>query len=125
MEVWDWDAGSDDQKIARATIPLAPLAKEEDKSEAWYEFLQDGQLVWGLDGSKAIVRVRLERNVDLSDVGLNIGQFIPDPDELKSLDCSKKPWESATRGLMFDIENCSEYPVVITGMEARQPPRCY
>jgi len=114
VEVWDWDAGSDDEKIGRASVFLGPLADGDGKLEAWYDVMgQDGQPVWGEDGSKTIVKIVVEKNVDPSDVGISMKNVVPDPDEIKVLDCTKEPWESARRGIMFDIENHSDYPVRI------------
>jgi hypothetical protein len=114
VEVWDWDAGSDDEKIGRASVLLGPLADGDGKLEAWYDVIgQDGQPVWGEDGSKTIVKIVVEKNVDPSDVGISMKNVVPDPDEIKVLDCTKEPWESARRGIMFDIENHSDYPVRI------------
>ena len=116
IEVWDWDAGSDDEKIGYVTIPLQSLAGEEDRVQDWYEIgTNTGQPVWGEDGSKAIIHVIMERNIELADIGISMQNVLVDPDEIRVLDCTKESWESATRGLMFDVENHSDYPVLIKG----------
>jgi hypothetical protein len=51
--------------------------------------------------------------------GLKMEQVVPDPKELRILDCTTQPWDSAARGLMFDIENHSDYPVRVSGMQVR------
>lgn len=114
VEVWDWDAGSDDEKIGTSTVQCRTLAGEDGKIEAWYDVIgKDGQPVWGEDGSKTIVKIVVEKNVDPSDVGIRMHNVVPDADDTKVLDCTKEPWEAARRGIMFDIENHSDYPVRI------------
>uniref|UniRef100_A0A6U2BGX5 C2 domain-containing protein n=1 Tax=Hemiselmis andersenii TaxID=464988 RepID=A0A6U2BGX5_HEMAN len=118
VEVWDWDAGTDDERIGAAKVSLAPLAKAdaEDKVAGWHVVENEqGEPVWGEDGSKTIVRVVLESNVDPADVALNMANAVGDPEEVRVLDCSRHNWDSAVRGLMFDLENHSEYPILVRG----------
>ena len=53
-------------------MKLSALAQDEDKVEESYELMAEGQPVCGYDGSKALVRVRLEKNVDPADVGVYV-----------------------------------------------------
>ena len=120
ITVMDWDVGDDDDLIGDVKVPLEPLL-EQKRFEHTYNVLGlNGQPVTGHDGSHTLIRVILERDVEPADVGpdgVNIQSLVGDSEEIRTL--ATPNWESSVRGLMFDIENHSNYPVVITGFEAQ------
>ena len=68
--------------------------------------------VIGHDGSKSIIKIKIER--DFAEVrSEEKAQIGKDPNE-RTLDCMSAPWESSARGLMFDIDNKSSRPILIT-----------
>ena len=120
ITVWDWDAGDDDDLIGNVKLPLAPLL-EHKRHAGTYEVLgADGKPITGHDGSNTLINVILEKDADPADLGpegVNVESLVGDSEEIRTLITPN--WESAVRGLMFDIENHSKFPVVITGFDGQ------
>lgn len=119
ITVWDWDAGADDDIIGTIKVPLEPLVSRKHYEQSYSILGEDGQPITGHDGSSTIIRICVEKDVVAADVGpegVNVESLVGDSAEIRTLVTPK--WESGVRGLMFDIENHSKYPVVITDFEA-------
>lgn len=119
LTCWDWDAGSDDQMIGKVTVQLADLMHESVIEKSYQLTDEEGKSITGHDGSPTIVRIKLERNVAALDAGFNLNSMVGDAEEIRILDCTNPPWDNAVRGIMFDIENHSKYPILITGLQAQ------
>jgi len=119
-ECWDWDGSGKDEFIGEALVSLNTL-KDEPVSSEWYE-LHDRQnnAVTGYDGSKSIVKISLHRDYAHNghDSKFNAQSILGDSSEIRTLDCTASPWESSARGLMFDIDNKSPFPIMITGFHS-------
>jgi len=93
---------------------------EQKHHENSYNVLgADGQPITGHDGSTCIIRIELEKDATPGDVtpgGVDVDSLVGDSEEIRTLVTPK--WEHGVRGLMFDIENHSKFPIVITGFEA-------
>lgn len=116
--VWDWDAGDDDDEIGNCAVSLSCIRHQERSEQTLTVLGDDGNPVTGNDGSYSIVKVVVERGTAVDDVKLSMHALVGDDEEVRVLDLSDPPWESAVRGLMFDINNTSPHPVMITGMQA-------
>jgi len=120
VTVWDWDAGDDDDIIGDVNIPLAPLLEHKLHEHSYSILGQDGKPITGHDGSSTIIKIILEKDVAPAAVGpegINVDSLVGDPEEIRTLVTPN--WEHAARGLMFDIENHSKFPVVITSFDAQ------
>lgn len=120
ITVWDWDAGDEDDLIGEVKVPLAPLLEAKQYDHTYQVLGQDGQPITGHDGSSTIIKIVLEKDVTPASVGpdgVNIDSLVGDSEEIRTLVTPN--WETAARGLMFDIENHSKYPVVVTRLEAQ------
>ena len=119
LECWDWDGTGKDERIGGCTIKLESLS-EQERSEAWHELTDaEGKPVFGHDSSKSIVHILLERNfVAAADAASgSASHLVGDSDEVRALDCGAAGWDSSARGLMFDVDNASDYSVLITGLQ--------
>lgn len=118
ITVWDWDAGDDDDLIGDVKVPLAPLLEGKYHEESYHVLGKDGQPITGHDGSQTIIRIALEKDpaaAALGPEGVDVDTLVGDSEEIRTLVTPN--WEHGVRGLMFDIENHSRFPVVITGFE--------
>ena len=117
ITVMDWDAGGEDDLIGNVKIPLAPLVEQSVFAETYNVLGHDKLPVTGNDGSHTLIRIELEKDAapaNLEDV--NVESLVGDSEEIRTLVTSN--WEHSVRSLMFDIENHSQFPVVVTGFEA-------
>lgn len=117
ITVWDWDVGDDDDLVGEVKVPLAPLL-EGKRHESSYDVLgSNGEPLTGHDGSTTIIRIALEKDpaAALGPDGVDVDTLVGDSEEIRTLVTPN--WEHGVRGLMFDIENHSKFPVVITGFE--------
>mmetsp|Transcript_48796 Transcript_48796/g.153152 ORF Transcript_48796/g.153152 Transcript_48796/m.153152 type:complete len:519 (+) Transcript_48796:643-2199(+) len=115
VSVWDWDAGSEDDLIGSVSVKLSALASRKKIEEVLYPIKNEaGDDVIGFDGCPSMLNLSLERDVIIqTNKGKRKGLVLG---EKRILDCSNKQWESSVRGLMFEVENRSEYPAMITGL---------
>ena len=82
----------------------------------WHELHdRENQSVLGHDGSRTVIKIKIERDfVERSRAEPTSTAATAGSAKVRMLDCTAEPWESSARGLMFDVDNKSDLPVIIT-----------